>query len=129
MASTSSEEKKAEPDLHPLYPTTGQITLHLSSHAGLTHEQKQELVTHCLMRACIFGDLQILQFLLTDPHARAHVDVAARDDEGIGLVSTTIHGFGSDSEREVEREECVRLLVTEGADVNVKDYGMCKSRI
>ncbi|KAL1754670.1 DIL domain-containing protein [Schizophyllum commune] len=123
MASTSSEEKKAEPDLHPLYPTTGQITLHLSSHAGLTHEQKQELVTHCLMRACIFGDLQILQFLLTDPHARAHVDVAARDDEGIGLVSTTIHGFGSDSEREVEREECVRFLVGQGADLSADNVG------
>lgn len=122
MASSSSE-REAEPDLHPLYPSTGSITLHLSSHAGLTPAQKQELVSHCLTRACIFGDLQILQFLLTDPHARAHVDLAARDDEGIGLVSTIIYGFGSDSEHDVEREECVRFLVGQGADLSADNAG------
>ncbi|PFH50797.1 hypothetical protein AMATHDRAFT_60449 [Amanita thiersii Skay4041] len=112
-----------EPDLHPLYPTTSYIASLLSSHSGLAPAQKAELVSHCLTRACVFGDLTILQFLLSDPQAQIHVDLGMRDEDGLGLVSLTIHGFGSESERDVEREECVRLLVAQGADMRPDKAG------
>ncbi len=35
------------------------------------------------------------------------------------------HRLWRDTERDVEREECVRLLVSEGADINVADKGAC----
>lgn len=113
-----------EPDLQPLYPTTAQIAQLLSPNVGLSPTQKRELVSHCLTRACIFGDFALLSFLLLDPQAQAFLDLSKQDDDGLGLISTTILGFGSDSERDVEREECVRLLISEGADVNLPDYGM-----
>lgn len=85
--------------------------------------QKSQLVAHCLARACIFADLSVLQYLLVDPHAQSYVDLSHKDEEQVGLVSLAIHGFGSDSERDVEREECVRLLIQQGADVS-PDSGM-----
>lgn len=39
----------------------------------------------------------------------------------MGLIIVTILGFGSENERDLEREECVRLLIAEGADVNLPD--------
>lgn len=106
-----------EPDLHPLYPTVSQISHQLASNSGLDPSQKAELVAHCISRACVFGDISILQYLLSDPQAQVHVDLGVRDEDGIGLISLAIHGFGSDSDRDVEREECVRLLVAQGADM------------
>lgn len=106
-----------EPDLHPLYPTTAQISEQLGSHSGLNPNQKAELVAHCLSRACAFGDFSLVQYLLTDRHAQAHVDLGIRDDDGVNLISLAICGFGGDSDRDVEREECVRLLVSQGADM------------
>jgi hypothetical protein len=105
-----------EPDLHPLYPTTAYIESLLSSHSGLAPVQKAELVAHCLSRSCAFADLALLQFLLSDPRTQVFVDLCTRDEDGIGLVSLAIHGFGAESDRDVEREECVRLLVAQGAD-------------
>jgi len=55
---------------------------------------------------------------LTDSQAQAYVDLGIRDEDGIGLISITIHNFGGDSDREVEREECVRFLASQGADMS-----------
>ncbi|KAH8102551.1 DIL domain-containing protein [Cristinia sonorae] len=125
MASTSTLPQldlQVEPDLQPLYPTPAQISHLLSPNVGLSPSQKEELVSHCLTRACIFGDFALLSYLLLDPVTQAFVDLGKQDDDGLGLISTTILGFGSDSDRDVEREECVRLLVSEGADVNLPDF-------
>ncbi|CAL1695236.1 unnamed protein product [Somion occarium] len=111
-----------EPDLQPLYPTPSQVSHLLSPNVGLSPAQKEELVSHCLIRGCVFGDITLLSYLLHDPHAQGYVDLGRQDEDGMGLISTTILGFGSESEREVEREECVRLLISEGADVNLPDY-------
>jgi hypothetical protein len=75
-------------------------------------------VAHCVTRACAFGDIAVLSYLLGDHEAQLYVDLGIRDEDGVGLVSLTIHGFGADSERDVEREECVRLLIAQGADVS-----------
>ncbi|KAF9229194.1 hypothetical protein BS17DRAFT_742989 [Gyrodon lividus] len=106
-----------EPDLHPLYPSPAQIAHLMSPHSGLDPSQKAVLVSHCMSRACLFGDLALLQYLLTDHQVQPYVDLSARDDDGLGLISQAIQGFGSESDREVEREECVHLLTAQGADV------------
>ena len=111
-----------EPDLQPLYPTPSQISDLLSPNVGLAPSQKAELVTHCLIRTCVFADLSLLSFLLTDPQAQQFLDLSKQDEDGLGLISITILGFGSESERDIEREECVRLLVSEGCDVNIADH-------
>lgn len=128
MASSSlrPSDLTPEPDLHPLYPTTAHIAVLLSSHSGLTPSQKTELVSHSLTRACVFGDLAVLQYLLSDPQAQAHVDLGLRDDDGIGLISLAIHGFGADTDHDVEREECVRLLIAQGADTSADKGKFCK---
>jgi len=111
-----------EPELHPLYPSPSQIAPLLSPHSGLDPSQKMVLVSHCLSRACLFGDLGLLQYLLTDQQSRSYIDLGSRDDDGLGLVSQTIQGFGAESERDVEREECVRLLIAQGADIYSSDH-------
>ncbi|KAI0375274.1 hypothetical protein BV20DRAFT_960378 [Pilatotrama ljubarskyi] len=115
-------ELTVEPDLQPLYPTPAQVSDLLSPNVGLSPSQKAELVTHCLVRACVFADITLLSFLLSDPQAQAFVDLSKQDEDGLGLISIAILGFGSESERDIEREECVRLLVSEGCDVNTVDY-------
>lgn len=127
MASTSSlpsADLAVEPDLQPIYPTPAQISHLLSPNVGLSPLQREELVSHCLTRACVFGDFSLLSYLLSDSQAQVYLDLGRQDDDGLGLVSVTILGFGSESDRDVEREECVRLLISEGADVNLPDYGM-----
>lgn len=111
-----------EPELHPLYPSPSQVAPLLSPHSGLDPSQRMELVSHCLSRACLFGDLGLLQYLLTDQQSRSYIDLGSRDDDGLGLVSQTIQGFGAESERDVEREECVRLLIAQGADIYSSDH-------
>ena len=118
-----------EPDLHPLYPSPGQITHLLSPHSGLDPSQKAILVCHCLSRACLFGDLALLQYILTDRQAQPYVDLSTRDEDGLGLISLAIQGFGPESDREVEREECVRLLIAQGADVSNADNGGWRSLV
>ncbi|KAF9535373.1 DIL domain-containing protein [Crepidotus variabilis] len=120
---THSIDLSPEPDLHPLYPTVALVSTQISSHLGLTPEQKAELIAHSLTRSCAFGDLSLLQFLLSDPQAQAHVDLGNRDDEGVGLISMAIHGFGGDIDRDIEREECVRLLASQGADLSADHAG------
>ena len=116
-----------EPDLHPLYPSAIYLDPLMAADSGLSPTQRQELVQHSLFRACTFADLGLLAYLLADPNARSYVDLAVEDDDGMGLVTITILGFGGESERDVEREECVRLLVGEGADVTSPDKGKCGS--
>ncbi|KXN83841.1 Dilute domain-containing protein C25B8.08 [Leucoagaricus sp. SymC.cos] len=111
------------PDLHPLCPTPAQISNLLSLHSGLSPVEKSELVAHCASRACVFGDLTLLQHLLTDHQAQVYLNLGTRDEDGLGLISLAIHGFGADSDRDVEREECVRLLVAQGADMQSDDAG------
>ncbi|KAJ6621651.1 DIL domain-containing protein [Mycena sp. CBHHK59/15] len=125
MASSSLRpmDLAPEPDLHPLYPTTTYIAELLSSHSGLTPDQRAELVTHCMARVCVFGELGVLQYLLADQQAQTYVDLGVRDEDGIGLVSLAIHGFGAESDRDVEREECVRLLIAQGADLSADKAG------
>lgn len=122
MTSTSLD-LSPEPDLHPLYPFTTHIAALLSSNSGLAPVQRAELVAHCLSRACVFGELIVLQYLLSDPQAQIHVDLGTRDEDGLGLVSLAIQGFSADSDRDVEREECVRLVVAQGADLRADKGG------
>ncbi|KAF8527881.1 hypothetical protein BU17DRAFT_73568 [Hysterangium stoloniferum] len=110
-----------EPDLNPLYPSAAYLDPLLATYSGLSSSQKQKLVQHSLWRACDFAELVLLTYLLSDPKARFYVDLEVQDEDGLTFISTTILGFGGESERDVEREECVRLLVSEGADVNVSD--------
>ncbi|KAL0951306.1 hypothetical protein HGRIS_008013 [Hohenbuehelia grisea] len=112
-----------EPDLHPLYPTVQNIALQLSSDSGLAPAQKSELVAHCITRACVFGDISLLLYLISDPQAQSHVDLGYQDEDGLGLVSLTIYGFGAESDRDVEREECVRFLVSQGAELGPDKSG------
>jgi hypothetical protein len=67
-----------------------------------------------------------LSFLFSDPQSQALVDLGITDEDCLGLISLTILGFGLESDRDVEREECIRLLVSEGADVNQQDNGALK---
>jgi hypothetical protein len=128
MASPSFQlDLSPEPDLHPLYPTPGYITPLLSPHSGLAPSQKEELVAHCLIRSCVYGDLSVLSYLLGD-QAQAYVDLSIRDEDGLGLISLAIHGFGAESEHDVEREECVRLLIAQGADVSADKGANCLVR-
>ncbi|KAI0687789.1 DIL domain-containing protein [Cytidiella melzeri] len=126
MASSSSLLPQVsitvEPDLQPIYPTPTQLSHLLSPNVGLSPSQKADLVSHCLTRACVFGDFSLLSYLLSEPQAQPHIDLGKQDEDGLGLLSVTILGFGSESERDVEREECVRLLIAEGTDVNQPDH-------
>jgi hypothetical protein len=122
MAS-SSVDFSPEPDLNPIYPTPQSITHLLGAESGLSPAQKSKLVSHCLLRACQFGDHSLLSHIFVDPHANSHIDLEVQDEDGLGLVSTTILGFGPESERDVEREECIRLLISQGADPSQTDYG------
>jgi hypothetical protein len=112
-----------DPDLHPIYPSPSTLAPVLEPCYGLDQAQKVELVSHSLGRACLFGDLSLLSFLFSDSQAHAFVDLGISDEDGLGLISLTIFGFGLESDRDVEREECIRLLVSEGADVNHQDNG------
>jgi hypothetical protein len=104
------------PDLLPPYPTPATLEPLIEPSSQLTTSQKQSLIQHSLSRACLFADLNLLSYLLRNPSCRLHVDLGVCDEDGLSLVSQTILGFGSESERDVEREECLRLLIAEGAD-------------
>jgi hypothetical protein len=120
--STEAAKFMLEPDLHPLYPEP-QYVQQLLTDPGLSPQQKQALVEHSLSRACTFADLPLLTFLLSDPRPRPYIDLDLKDEDGLSLVSITIVGFGTVTDRNTEREECVRSLIQEGADLNSVDYG------
>lgn len=112
-----------EPDISPLYPTPAGVSPLLSPNFGLSPSQKAQLVSHCLTRACVFGELTLLSYLLQDPQAQPYIDLGTQDEDGLGFVSMTILGFGSDSDRDIEREECIRMLLSEGAELEIPDKG------
>jgi hypothetical protein len=112
-----------EPDLHPLYPTSVSVAPLLSGDSGLTPAQKSELVAHSAHRACVFADLQLLQYLILDGQAQAHADLSRTDEDGLSLADVAITGFGAESDRDVEREECVRFLINQGVDIKQTDNG------
>lgn len=116
------------PDLNPLYPTP-QSLLELLDGSTLTPSQRTSLVAHALLKAVSFGDITLLTFLLRSPLARGLVDLGVRDEDGLGFVSQAITGFGEESDKDVEREEVVRLLVSEGADYTSGDNGEPSSRV
>jgi len=108
-----------EPDLHPLYRL--QLTYPSYYHRfGFGSFPKSELVSHSLSRACIFGDLSFYSIsCLTIKRNLTSTSAHARKT---GLVDQScILGFGSESERDVEREECIRLLIAQGADPTSAD--------
>ena len=114
------------PDLHPIYPSPSTLAPLLEPYSGLDPTQRVEIVSHSVCRACLFGDLSLLSYLFSDPQAQAFVDLGFSDEDGLGLTSLTILGFGLESDRDLEREECIRLLVSEGADVSHQDNGEFK---
>ncbi|GJJ09439.1 hypothetical protein Clacol_003661 [Clathrus columnatus] len=109
-----------EPDFYPLYPSPATLDP-LISNSNIPNSQKRKLVQHSLIRASTFGDLTLLVYLLSDSDARQYVDLSIQDDDGLCLISIIILGFGAETERDIEREECIRLLANEGADVNLPD--------
>ncbi|KAG1838792.1 hypothetical protein DFJ58DRAFT_121541 [Suillus subalutaceus] len=79
-----------EPDLHPLYPSSSLISHSLSPDSGLAPQ------------ACVFGDLSLLHYLLSDHQSQPYIDLSARGEDRLSLISLAILGFGSESERDVE---------------------------
>lgn len=124
MESSQAGDFMPEPDLHPLYPTAPDVSHLLSNNSGLSPDQKHTLVTHCITRSCLFADLSFLQYILHDSQAHAYIDLNHQDEDGLVFASITIMCFGAESDRDVEREECVRLLISEGADMSIPDKGM-----
>ncbi|CAE7213731.1 unnamed protein product [Rhizoctonia solani] len=111
----------------PSLPTPALLAVHLSSDSKATEDEKRALVAHALNRGCLFGDQGLLTFLLHDPAARTLAKLDTQDEDGVSLVSLTIQGFTPKldhevDERDVEREECVRLLVQQGADIHSSDF-------
>ncbi|KAG9051555.1 hypothetical protein FS837_004065 [Tulasnella sp. UAMH 9824] len=117
---SDSIEFISQPDLNPIYPTP-QTLVELLDGPALTIEQRRILVAHSLSKAVLFGDIALLTFILRNSLTRNQVDLSVVDDDGLGLVSQAILGFGEESDRDIEREESVRLLISEGADVDTGD--------
>ncbi|KAF9015076.1 DIL domain-containing protein [Cyathus striatus] len=115
MPSTSILDLSPEPDLHPLYPTTTQISNLLASNSGLDPNQKPS--------SYLIAYLSVLQHILSNSQTQSYLDLNIRDDDGLGLVSLTIQGFSGDVDHDVEREECVRLLVSQGAELTADNAG------
>ncbi|KAG9014801.1 hypothetical protein FRB94_008959 [Tulasnella sp. JGI-2019a] len=108
------------PDLYPLYPTPQDIDGALDR---LTNGQGHTLTTHALFRAILFADMTLLTFLLRSKRTRKLLDLSMKDEDGLGLVSQAILGFSHDIEMDIEREECIRLIISEGADMLEGDSG------
>lgn len=113
------------PDLLPPYPSILYLQSLLGPPSQLTQSQSTTLIQHSLERACLFADLPLLSFILHNPASRAYLDLDVKDEDGLSLVSQSILGFnGSDSDRDLEREECIRLLIAEGVNLDSSDAGM-----
>lgn len=112
-----------EPDLHPLYPTPHSIADLLDGSSPLAIDQRRTLLSHSLSKAVLFADLPLLTFLLRSAQTRGLINLSATDEDGLGLVSQSILVFGEECDRDVEREETVRMLISEGADCILGDHG------
>lgn len=109
-------------DIAPPWPTPASLTAQLTNR-GLTPSQRVDLVQHSIARACLFADLPLLSFLLESPLSRELVNLSVQDEDGLGLISQSIIGFGDESERDVDREECIRFLVAQKVSVDTPDNG------
>ena len=126
MAHLSTSSFVPQPDLHPLYPTPSILSSQLSVSGTLTPEECATLVNHCLIRACVFGNLSLLTFILHDGRCNKWIDLEQRDEDGVTPIGVCIMGFRPhddevDLEREKEREECVRLLIRQGVELSSSD--------
>lgn len=119
----------AELDLAPPYPTPASLSQQLASKV-LSIDQRRSLLNHSLARACLFADLTLLSFLLNTPASRDLVDLHAKDEDGLCIISQSILGFGNaESEGTVDREECIRLLIAQGSPVDEPDLCKCVSYV
>lgn len=115
----------AELDLTPPYPSPASLNQQLTSKV-LSIDQRRSLLNHALGRACLFADFALLTFLLSTPESKNLVDLNTRDEDGLCIISQSILGFGSvESDRTVDREECIRLLISQGAPITEPDLRKC----
>ena len=113
----------AELDLSPPYPTVVSLLPQLSNKV-FTSDQRRSLVKHALGRASLFADLTLLTFILQHPLSKDLVDLTAQDEDGLNIISQSIVCFGEESDRSVDREECIRLLILHGAAIDTPDNSM-----
>lgn len=131
VAHLSTSSFIPQPDLHPLYPTPSGLSSQLSVSSTLTPGECTTLVNHSLIRACVFGNLPLLSFILHDAKCNKWADLELKDEDGVTPIGVCIMGFrphdgDADLEREMEREECVRLLIKQGVELSTTDN--CESR-
>ena len=101
------------PDLLDSFaPTPGSLSSIIDDPL-VPNEAKRQRLTAALVRAASAGDADLLEWLLDkSARARPHVDVNARDGDGVpAIVLATCLRHG----------ECVRILVEAGADVDAVD--------
>lgn len=123
VAHLSTSSFIPQPDLHPLYPTPLILSNQLSVSSTLTPAECTTLVNHSLIRACTFGDLALLTFILHDGKCNKWADLELKDEDNVTPIGICIMGFrpndgDADLEREMEREECVRLLIKQGVELS-----------
>lgn len=112
-----------ELDLSPPYPSPTSLEHQLASKV-LSIDQLKSVLNHSLERACLFADITLLSFLLNHVPAKTLIDLRIRDEDGLCIISQCIQGFSENGDADIDREECIRLLVTHGASVSEPDY--CK---
>src|SRR5258708_9403053 len=111
-------------DLSPPYPTPASLTVQLTS-TVLSVEQLKQLVQHSISRACLFADLSLLNFLLESDVSKNYVDLNFKDEDGLCIISQSIIGFGEQNDCCVDREECIRALMSCGASIDTADNCKC----
>ena len=111
-------------DLAPPYPTAASLTAQLTS-SILSVEQLKQLAQHSISRACLFADLSLLNFLLESDVSKKYVDLNFKDEDGLCIISQSIVGFGEQNDSSVDREECIRALMTHGASIDTIDNCGC----
>lgn len=126
VAHLSTSSFIPQPDLHPLYPTPLILSSQLSVSSTLTPGECTTLVNHSLIRACTFGDLALLTFILNDGKCNKWADLELKDEDAVTPIGICIMGFrpndgDADLEREMEREECVRMLIKQGVELSTTD--------
>ncbi|KZT61318.1 DIL-domain-containing protein [Calocera cornea HHB12733] len=122
-ASPSVSSLTFEPDLAPLQPKPIDLLPLLSDPEHIAPSQKRALVAHALRHALVFADLPLLIFLLHDPTSKPSLDLTITDEDGRGVLTVAMMGFGTeDPEREMDREEGCRMLLVAGADIVKGDH-------
>ncbi|EJU01084.1 DIL-domain-containing protein [Dacryopinax primogenitus] len=120
--SPSVSSLRFEPDLAPLQPKPVDLLPLLGDPDHLSVSQKRALASHALRHALLFADIALLIFLLNDPTAKPSLDLTIADEDGRGVLTIAMMGFGTeDAEREMDREECCRMLLVAGASIEKGD--------